>query len=84
MRKKIVRVGEVISNRMDKSVVLKVTTVRRHPLYRKTVKRATKLYVHDPKNECQIGDSVKVVQTRPISKMKRWRVIEILNRGEDK
>lgn len=76
MRK--VRVGEVISNKMDKTIVLKISTLRRHPLYKKTVKKMTKLYAHDPKNECQIGDRVKVVETRPLSKLKRWKVIEIL------
>lgn len=76
MRK--VRFGEVISNKMDKTIVLKISTLRRHPLYKKTVKKMTKLYAHDPKNECQIGDRVKVVETRPLSKLKRWKVIEIL------
>lgn len=75
---KKVRVGEVISNKMDKTIVLKISTLRRHPLYKKTVKKMTKLYAHDPKNECQIGDRVKVVETRPLSKLKRWKVIEIL------
>lgn len=77
---KKIRIGEVISNKMDKTIVLKISTLRRHPLYKKTVKKMTRLYAHDPKNECQIGDLVKVIETRPLSKLKRWKVIEILKR----
>lgn len=75
---KKVRIGEVISNKMDKSVILKIDTFKMQPIYKKRVKRMTKLYAHDPDNKCQIGDRVKVIETRPFSKMKRWRVMEIL------
>jgi small subunit ribosomal protein S17 len=82
MRRKIRR-GEVISNRMEKTVVVRCVTLKRHPLYKKTLKRYSKLYAHDEKNECQLGDKVKVIETRPLSKMKRWRVVEILERKRE-
>jgi small subunit ribosomal protein S17 len=75
-----VRIGEVISDKMDKTVVVKCLTLKRHPLYKKTLKRHKKLYVHDEGNQCRIGDKVKVMETRPLSKLKRWRVVEILER----
>ncbi len=68
--------GKVISNSMDKTVVVAVTRLFQHPTYKKTVKRVTKFKAHDEKNKCQIGDSVKVIETRPLSKEKRWIVIE--------
>jgi small subunit ribosomal protein S17 len=76
------RIGRVINNRMDKTVVVAVDTPRRFPKYRKTITGATKYKAHDEKNECQIGDVVKIVETRPLSRHKRWRVAEIITRGE--
>jgi len=80
--KRKTRFGRVISNRMDKTVVVAVETPRRHPLYKKTVIRAVKYKAHDEKNECQIGDMVRIVETRPLSRHKRWRVAEIITKGE--
>jgi small subunit ribosomal protein S17 len=68
--------GKVVSNRMDKTVVVAVTRLFQHPGYKKTVKRVTKFKAHDEKNRCQIGDTVKIIETRPLSKEKRWVVIE--------
>ena len=76
------RMGRVIGNQMDKTVVVAVETPRRHPLYKKVVKRVVKYKAHDEKSECGIGDLVKLVETRPISKLKRWRVAEIVAKGE--
>jgi small subunit ribosomal protein S17 len=68
--------GKVISNKMDKTIVVAVTRLYQHPKYKKTVKRVTKFKAHDEKNTCQIGDMVKIIETRPLSKEKRWIVIE--------
>jgi small subunit ribosomal protein S17 len=68
--------GKVVSNRMDKTVVVAVTRLFQHHGYKKTVKRVTKFKAHDEKNRCQIGDAVKIIETRPLSKEKRWVVIE--------
>jgi small subunit ribosomal protein S17 len=68
--------GKVISNKMDKTVVVAVTRLFQHPVYKKTVKRVTKFKAHDENNKCQIGDIVKIIETRPISKEKSWIVIE--------
>jgi small subunit ribosomal protein S17 len=68
--------GKVISNKMDKTIVVAVTRLYQHSKYKKTVKRVTKLKAHDDKNTCQIGDMVKIIETRPLSKEKRWIVIE--------
>ena len=76
-----VMVGTVTSNKMDKTVVVAVKTSVRHKIYGKTVKRTYKLKAHDEENVCQIGDTVKVMETRPLSKDKRWRVVEILEKG---
>lgn len=75
------QVGRVTSNKMDKTVVVEVTTTKRHPLYHRTIRRQRKLKAHDEANACQIGDVVRIVETRPLSKEKRWRVAEILERG---
>lgn len=75
MSKKIYT-GKVISNKMDKTVVVAVTRLFQHPVYKKTVKRVTKFKAHDEKNSCHIGDIVKIIETRPLSKEKRWIVIE--------
>ena len=72
------RIGRVVSNKMDKTVVVTVETLRHHPLYKKTIRRAVKFKAHDEKNECKPGDTVKIVETRPLSKDKRWRVAEVM------
>ena len=76
-----VMIGTVTSNKMDKTVVVAVETSVRHDGYGKTVKRTYKLKAHDENNECQIGDKVKVMETRPLSKDKRWRVVEIVEKA---
>lgn len=80
MRK--VRVGKVVSNRMDKTVVVRVERTFRHPFYGKVIKRAKRFKAHDPKNECQIGDRVEIVEARPFSKVKRWRVARVLKKAK--
>jgi small subunit ribosomal protein S17 len=76
------RIGRVINNRMDKTVVVAVETPKRYPLYKKTMKRVVKYKAHDEKNDCRPRDIVKIVETRPLSRHKRWRVAEILTKGE--
>jgi small subunit ribosomal protein S17 len=71
------RVGEVVSDKMEKTVVVAVTRLVRHPLYGRFVKKTSKFKVHDENNECQTGDVVKIMETRPISKDKRWRLVEV-------
>ena len=80
--KRKTRTGRVLSNRMDKTVVVAVETVKHHPLYKKTIKRAVKYKAHDEKNECGEGDIVRIIETRPLSKEKRWRVAEIITKKE--
>mgnify|MGYP002587987164 FL=1 len=75
------RVGKVVSDKMDKTIVVAIEDNVKHPLYKKIVKRTYKLKAHDENNECNIGDRVKVMETRPLSKDKRWRVVEILEKG---
>ena len=77
-----VREGHVTSNAMDKTAVVTVTTRKPHPKYRKTVARSTRLYVHDEENTLEVGDRVRVAETRPLSKLKRWRIVEILERAK--
>ena len=74
------RVGLVTSDKMDKTIVVSVTDNVKHPLYNKIVKRTYKLKAHDEQNACQIGDKVKVMETRPLSKDKRWRLVEIVEK----
>lgn len=71
------RVGEVVSDKMDKTAVVAVTRLVRHPLYGRFVKKTSKFKVHDENNECQTGDVVKIMETRPLSKDKRWRLVEV-------
>ena len=80
--KRKTRVGRVVSNKMDKTVVVAVEAFKRHPLYRKTIKRAIKYKAHDEKNECGEGDIVRIIETRPLSKEKRWRVAEVITKKE--
>ena len=75
-------VGLVKSNRMDKTIVVTVERLVKHPVYGKYIKRTTKLYAHDPENTCNIGDKVLVMSTRPLSKTKRWRLIEVIERAK--
>ena len=74
-------IGIVESNKMDKTIVVKVETSVRHPIYKKIVKRTYKLKAHDEENVCQIGDKVKVMETRPLSKDKRWRLVEVVEKA---
>lgn len=76
------RIGRVVSNKMDKTIVVAIETLVRHPLYKKSVKRTTKFKAHDENNECNIGDTVKIMETRPLSKEKRWRLVEIMERAK--
>ena len=75
-----VRIGKVVSNKMDKTIVVAVENHVKHTLYGKIVKRTYKLKAHDEQNECQIGDTVKVAETRPLSKDKRWRLVEVVEK----
>ena len=77
-----VREGLVTSSSMDKTAVVTITTRKPHPRYRKTMARSTKLYVHDEENTLNVGDRVRVQETRPLSKQKRWRILEILERAK--
>jgi small subunit ribosomal protein S17 len=76
------RMGRVVKDKMDKTIVVLVETSKRHPLYKKAVKRTKKLKTHDENNECKIGDRVKIMETRPISKDKRWRLVEIIEKAK--
>jgi small subunit ribosomal protein S17 len=78
--KRKTREGTVVSNRMSKTIVVAVERRFRHLRYVKIIRRTSKLYAHDEKNECQIGDKVKVMETRPLSKLKRWRLVEVLEK----
>jgi small subunit ribosomal protein S17 len=74
--------GTVVGTKMDKTVVVSVEKQKHHPLYRKTYRVMVKYLVHDERNECKLEDKVRIVETRPLSKLKRWRVAEILSRGD--
>ena len=74
------RVGKVISNKMDKTIVVAIEDHVQHPLYKKIVKKTYKLKAHDENNKCNIGDTVRVMETRPLSKDKRWRLVEIVEK----
>ena len=76
------RVGKVVSDKMDKTIVVAVEDRVAHPLYKKIIKRTYKLKAHDENNECGIGDTVRVMETRPLSKDKRWRLVEIIERAK--
>ena len=76
------RVGKVISNKMDKTIVVAVENNVKHPLYGKIIKRTYKLKAHDEMNECSVGDRVKVMETRPLSKDKRWRLVSIVEKAK--
>ena len=72
--------GLVVSNKMDKSIVISVERMERHPLYGKFSKKTSKFMAHDEKNECEIGDRVQIMETRPLSRRKRWRLVEIVEK----
>ena len=76
------KVGRVVSNKMDKTIVVAIEDRVQHPLYKKIMKTTTKLKAHDENNECNIGDKVKVMETRPLSKDKRWRLVEIIEKAQ--
>ena len=76
------RTGKVVSDKMDKTIVVAIQDNVRHPLYKKIVKKTYKLKAHDENNECGIGDTVRVMETRPLSKDKRWRLVEIMERAK--
>jgi len=76
------KVGRVVSDKMDKTVVVAVNYLKPHPLYRKIIRKTSKFHAHDENNQCHIGDMVRIGETRPLSKTKRWEVIEIMERGE--
>lgn len=76
------RTGIVTSNKMNKTIVVSITRKVKHPIYGKFVNKTTKFYAHDEKNECNIGDTVKIMETRPLSKLKRWRLVEIIEKAK--
>ncbi len=76
------RTGKVVSDKMEKTIVVAIETLVRHPLYGKSIKRTTKFKAHDENNECRIGDRVKIMETRPLSKDKRWRLVEIIEKAK--
>lgn len=76
------RVGVVFSNKMDKSITIAVKWKEKHPIYGKFVNKTKKFHAHDEKNDCNIGDTVRIMETRPLSKLKRWRLVEILERAK--
>jgi small subunit ribosomal protein S17 len=77
-----VRTGVVVSEKMDKTVLVQIDRKVRHPLYQKTVRRSNKLAAHDESNDAHVGDTVRVMETRPLSKTKRWRVVEVVERAK--
>ncbi|MCL2633757.1 MAG: 30S ribosomal protein S17 [Oscillospiraceae bacterium] len=76
------RIGKVVSNKMDKTVVVAIQDNVRHPLYKKIVKRTIKFKAHDEENTCNVGDKVEIMETRPLSKEKRWRLVKVLERAK--
>jgi small subunit ribosomal protein S17 len=80
--KRKTRVGVVVSDKTDKTIIVAVDTPRRHPVYKKTIRRVVKYHAHDEKNQCKTGDKVMIIETRPLSKLKRWRLAEIITSGE--
>ena len=81
-KKRKIRIGKVICDKMNKTVIVAIDTPKRHPLYRKTVRRIVKYYAHDEEKKSKVGDTVQIEETRPLSKLKRWRVVEIVTKGE--
>lgn len=81
--RKQIKIGRVVSNKMEQTVVVRVDYLKPHPLYRKIIRKTSKFHAHDDTNECRIGDTVKIEESRPLSRTKRWRVVEIMQRGEE-
>ncbi len=75
-----VKIGKVLSDKMQKTIVVGVERTFRHPQYSKTIKRTSKFYAHDPREEAKVGDKVKIMETRPISHLKRWRLVQVLEK----
>ena len=80
--KQKIRIGKVVSDKMDKTVVVAIEMRKSHPLYKKTYKKVVRYKVHDEENECRVGDNVKIIETRPLSREKHWRVADIITREE--
>ena len=81
--RKTQKVGRVVSDKMAKTVVVAVDYLKPHPLYRKIIRKTSKFHAHDEENTCKVGDMVRIEETRPLSRTKRWRVVEIVKRGEE-
>jgi len=81
--RKQTKVGRVVSDKMDKTVVIAVDYLKPHPLYRKIIRKTNKFHAHDEQNSCKLGDVVRIEESRPLSKTKRWRVVEIVQRAEE-
>jgi len=81
-QKRKIRIGHVVSDKMEKTVVVAVGAIKRHPIYKKTFKRVVKYKAHDEDNKCRVGDKVRIIETRPLSKQKRWRVAEVITHQE--
>jgi len=77
-----VRLGRVVSDKMDKTVVVQISTLKQHPMYKKTIQHRVKFKAHDERNECGVGDLVRIMESRPLSKEKRWRVVEIVEKAK--
>ncbi len=75
-------IGRVVSDKMDRTVTISIERTFQHPMYKKIVRKTSKIWAHDAENECRTGDKVKVMSTRPLSKLKRWRVVEIIKRAQ--
>jgi small subunit ribosomal protein S17 len=82
-RRRQMKEGRVVSNKMDKTIVVRVDYLKPHPLYRKIIRKTRKFHAHDEENVCQIGDIVRIEETRPLSKTKSWRLLEIVKRAEE-
>lgn len=82
-RNRQTKIGLVVSNKMDKTVVVRVDYLKPHRLYRKIIRKTHKFHAHDEDNSCRIGDKVRIEETRPLSKMKHWRVVEVMERSEE-
>ncbi len=81
-KKRKTKVGWVVSNRMEKTITVAIDRLLRHPRYNRVIRRTSKLYAHDEKNQCQIGDKVLLMETKPLSKLKKWRVVEVLEKAK--
>ena len=81
--RRLYKVGRVVSDKMDKTVVVAVDYLTPHPLYRKIIRKTNKFHAHDATNQCHVGDVVRIGETRPLSKTKRWEVVEVVQRGEE-